>query len=145
MIGGTLKASDLRPKRSLVVLTGAKRALGTTTAPASSKHSIADPMAVSNWKTAGVLESLGFTVFLFLMRGRCSTPFEAPRVACSKMKFFAACTFLQACLVATEGTSTGDKDHVKVFREDPQTFIICSTSLRIVLLFLGSRLAQLYD
>ena len=80
----TLKASDLRPNRSLVVLTGANLALGTTTAPASSKHSMAEPMAVSNWKTAGVPESLGFTVFLFLMSGRCSTPPEAPRVACCR-------------------------------------------------------------
>lgn len=78
----TLKASDLRAKRSLVVLTGANLSLGTTTAPASSKHSIAEPIAVSSWKTAGVLESLGLTVFLFLIRGRCKTPFEASNVCC---------------------------------------------------------------
>lgn len=75
-----LYTSDLRANRSLQVFTGAKRSLGTTTAPASSKHSMADPMAVSNWKTAGVSESLGFTVFLFLIRGRGSTPLLASNV-----------------------------------------------------------------
>ena len=77
----TSYTSERKAKRSLHVLTGAKRSLGTTTAPASLKHSMADPMAVSSWKTAGVSESLGFTVFLFLMRGSCSTPLLSSRVA----------------------------------------------------------------
>ena len=40
-------APERSANRSLQVLTGAKRERGTTTAPASSKHSMADPMAVS--------------------------------------------------------------------------------------------------
>ena len=83
----TSYTSDLSAKRSLHVFTGANRSLGTTTAPASSKHSMAEPMAVSSWKTAGVSESLGLIVFLFLMRGSCSTPLLASSVAFKLGKF----------------------------------------------------------
>lgn len=61
-------------KRSLQVLTGAKRSRGTTMAPALSKHSMAEPMAVSSWNTGGVEASRGLTVFLFLISGNFSTP-----------------------------------------------------------------------
>ena len=70
--------------------------LGTTTAPASSKHSMADPIAVSNWNTAGVLESLGFTVFLFFIRGSLSTPPDASRVACRQKKTLESSVFEQS-------------------------------------------------
>ena len=63
-----------------MVFTGANRSLGTTTAPALSKHSMAEPMAVSSWKTAGVEESRGLMVFLFLIRGSLSTPPLLPSV-----------------------------------------------------------------
>ena len=96
ILGLTLYASDLRAKRSFVVLTGANRSLGTTTAPASSKHSMADPIAVSNWNTAGVLESLGFTVFLFFIRGSLSTPPDASRVACWQKKTLESSVFEQS-------------------------------------------------
>ena len=65
-----------------MVLTGANRSRGTTTAPASSKHSMAEPMAVSSWNTGGLLESRGFTVFLFLISGSFSTPLLASSFAC---------------------------------------------------------------
>ncbi len=43
-------------------------------APALSKHSMAEPMAVSSWNTGSLFESLGLTVFLFLIRGRSRAP-----------------------------------------------------------------------
>ena len=48
---------------------------------------MADPIAVSSWNTAGVSDSLGLTVFLFLMRGSCSTPLLSSRVAFKLGKF----------------------------------------------------------
>lgn len=51
--------------------------------PARSKHSMADPMAVSSWKTGALLESRGLTVFLFLMSGRSRAPPDLSRVALS--------------------------------------------------------------
>jgi len=45
----------------LQVLTGAKRVRGTTTAPALSKHSMAEPIAVSSWNTGAESLSRGFT------------------------------------------------------------------------------------
>lgn len=44
---------------------------------------MADPIAVSSWKTAGVLESLGLTVFLFLISGNLRTPPDLSRVVCT--------------------------------------------------------------
>lgn len=65
----------------LVVLTGANRVRGTTTAAAASKHSMALPMAVSSWNTGALELSRGLTVFLFLISGRAITPPLADRVA----------------------------------------------------------------
>lgn len=77
----TLYASDLRMNKSPHVLTGANRSRGTTTAPASSKHSMAEPIAVSSWNTGVEDESLGLTVFLFLMRGRGRVPLDCDNVS----------------------------------------------------------------
>jgi hypothetical protein len=56
---------------------------GTTTAPALSKHSMAEPMAVSSWNTGAEAPSRGLTVFLFLMSGSGSAPPAVSSVALS--------------------------------------------------------------
>mmetsp|Transcript_12987 Transcript_12987/g.37376 ORF Transcript_12987/g.37376 Transcript_12987/m.37376 type:complete len:240 (-) Transcript_12987:5323-6042(-) len=56
-------------------------------AAASSKHSMALPMAVSSWNTARLLGSLGLTVFLFLISGRFRVPPEASNVPFKVFKF----------------------------------------------------------
>mmetsp|Transcript_10164 Transcript_10164/g.34545 ORF Transcript_10164/g.34545 Transcript_10164/m.34545 type:complete len:220 (+) Transcript_10164:486-1145(+) len=67
-------ASDRRARRSLVVLTGAKRERGMTTAVAPGKQEMAEPMAVSSWSTLVDPLSRGSTVFSFLMTGSGSAP-----------------------------------------------------------------------
>ena len=47
---------------------------------------MADPIAVSSWKTGVEDESLGLTVFLFLMSGRGSVPFDCIRVSFRRSK-----------------------------------------------------------
>ena len=56
-------------------------------APALSKHSMAEPIAVSSWNTGSLFESLGLTVFLFLMRGRSRAPPAAAMAAESCSRF----------------------------------------------------------
>ncbi len=67
-------ASDLRAKRSDVLLTGANLERGTQMAVASVKHSMAAPMAVSSWKTGVDFLSLGSMVLVFLIIGRGRLP-----------------------------------------------------------------------
>mmetsp|Transcript_10165 Transcript_10165/g.34550 ORF Transcript_10165/g.34550 Transcript_10165/m.34550 type:complete len:211 (+) Transcript_10165:490-1122(+) len=62
-------ASERSARRSAVVLTGAKRARGMQTAMAPSKQEMAEPMAVSSWKTLVEVLSRGSTVFAFAMSG----------------------------------------------------------------------------
>ncbi len=57
-----------------MVFTGAKRSRPTSSAAAPSKTSIAAPIAVSSWNTAGDEESLGSTVLRFTIIGSPSTP-----------------------------------------------------------------------
>ena len=59
---------------SLVVLTGAKRERGMRMACAPGKHSMADPMAVSSWRTWVEALSRGSTVLPLEMTGSGSTP-----------------------------------------------------------------------
>ena len=51
-----------------------RRTAAAAPSPALSKHSMADPMAVSSWNTGGLAASRGLTVFLFLMSGRSKAP-----------------------------------------------------------------------
>lgn len=103
---GTLYASDRRMKRSPQVFTGANLSRGTTTAPASSKHSMADPMAVSSWKTGVDDESLGLTVFLFLMSGRGRVPFDCASVSLRRSRFTQRLLVLKnLCLQPANGFS----------------------------------------
>jgi hypothetical protein len=46
------------------------------------------PMAVSSWKTGGVLLSRGLTVFLFLISGSANAPLLASSVACSQKSMY---------------------------------------------------------
>ena len=66
-------------------MTGAKRVRGTISARAPSNTSIAAPIAVSIWNTAGEDLSPGSTVFWLRIIGRPSTPSRS-RIAASSAR-----------------------------------------------------------
>eukprot|EP00966_Prymnesium_polylepis_P164961 3813915-Prymnesium_polylepis.1 len=76
-------ASDESASRSAVVLTGAKRERGMRIAFAPSKHSMAEPIAVSSCSTLVDFLSRGSTVLPLLITGSGIAPPNFSNVALS--------------------------------------------------------------
>ena len=72
------------------------------------------PDALTSWYTGSEEESLGFTVFLFLISGSLSTPLEESRVALSLVRFTHRLLVLKNLCLQTRGSEV---DHRRQARQ----------------------------
>mmetsp|Transcript_36069 Transcript_36069/g.81858 ORF Transcript_36069/g.81858 Transcript_36069/m.81858 type:complete len:415 (+) Transcript_36069:720-1964(+) len=117
-------ASDASARRSAVVFTGAKRERGMRIACAPSKHSIAEPIAVSSCSTLVDALSRGSTVLPLLMTGRGIKPPNFSNVALSASRFTQRLFVLKnLCLVTSWKASASSSGHWASSRSSSPPFL----------------------